>query len=419
MPVATLLTIALIAFNDGELAPAGPASGLQRAIALAAVVEVTNDQDTGPGSFRAAVEQGNADPSVTFIRFDRGIVEVELASTLVYTGPQPLRIDGRGAALSGSATCDCDVLVTTGGGGLLLENLTIENASRNGVLVEVPKDARGDVRVDLRAVTLRDNGLNGLVVDDQVSDDGIGADSDAGIVLVIASSTVLGNGFRAGFSDFDGVRIDEGGGGGLEATIHDSRFADNAGDGLELDERGDGNATADVWHSVFDANGEQPQDPDDLEDGLDVDEANDGDVDARIVGSTANGNFDQGFDLSEDGAGSILLWMTLVDASGNGVEGIKLIEDEEDAGGGGIDARLQNVTASESQTDDGVQVEEFGPGDLAAHLVYSTLRDNAADGVHVAEDGEGQGVLHLQAVAAAGNGGDPVDATGVEVIRVP
>jgi hypothetical protein len=417
MLLIAALGSALTACNDG-LAPIGPQQA-EWLLQPAAVAQVTNELDAGPGSFRAAVEAANADPSITLIRFPSGLGTIDLSSAVIYSGAQSLRIDGQEAILRGTTGCDCDLLVANGGADLTLENLTFENAPRSGVVVDVPGSATGDIGVALREVTIRDNGLYGLVVDDQAGDDGAGADSNAGILLVIASSSVTGNGFRPGFSDFDGIRVDEGGAGDLYATIHGSIFTGNAGDGVELDELGRGSATADLRQSFFDDNGEQPQNPEDLEDGFDIDEADEGDVSVRIVHATASGNFDQGSDLDEEGPGGIRLVMSQVVASGNLEEGIKLTEDEETEAGGGIDVDFTNVAASNSQTDDGVQLEEFGPGDLSGRLVHSTFDGNDSDGIKVDQEGAGGGVLRRQSVQAVGNGDDPIDADGVEVVEVP
>jgi hypothetical protein len=385
----------------------------------AATAEVTNNYDAGPGSFRAAVLEANGDPSIRSIRFRPRVGGIELASTVLYTGSQSLHIDGQGARLAGTPGCDCDLLLANGGGDLALSELTIENSLRSGIVVVVPPGATGVLEVSLRKVVIRNNGLHGLAVDDQVGDDGTGADSESGIHLDVDSSMIAGNGFRAGFSDFDGIRIDEGGNGDLRARVHDSRFVENAGDGLELDERGPGSAVADVGRTAFDRNGRQPQNPEDLEDGFDIDEADEGDIVVSIVHSTASGNFDEGVDLGEEGPGNIRFEATRLVASGNVDEGIKVSEDAETEAGGDIDVELQNVTASNSQEDDGMHFEEFGPGDLEARVLETTIRDNAAYGINVDQTTPGEGKLGLEKVTFGGNGDDDVDATEVEVIQLP
>ena len=47
------------------------------------------------------------------------------------------------------------------------------------------------------------------------------------------------------------------------------------------------------------------------------------------------------------------------------------------------------------------------------------MNGNDGDGIKVDQEGAGGGVLRLQNVEILANGGDPVDASGVEVVRVP
>jgi hypothetical protein len=65
-------------------------------------VFVTNSNDSGAGSFRAAIEQANGDVNITRIHFLGSVSTISLASTVRYTGFQGLTIDGNGASLDGS-----------------------------------------------------------------------------------------------------------------------------------------------------------------------------------------------------------------------------------------------------------------------------------------------------------------------------
>ena len=109
---AAALVLSVAGCSD-QVAPSGPSGGAASELRLAAVVDVTSALDAGPGSFREAIESANLDPSVTVVRFDRSVGRVDLASAVVYSGSQPLRIEGRGATLAGASGCDCDLLVTT------------------------------------------------------------------------------------------------------------------------------------------------------------------------------------------------------------------------------------------------------------------------------------------------------------------
>lgn len=384
-------------------------------------LRVTHVGDDGAGSFRAAIEAANANPAVRTIRFDKGLGTVQLSATVVYTGSQSLRIEGRDAVLDLSdAPFDGNGLASTGGADLVMRNLTIANASGHGLFVDVPGYAEDDLQVSLTRVTLEGNGRHGLFIDDQTNDvDQTGADSDAGVVLRITSSEILDNGFRPDVSDFDGVRVDEGGPGRIAATILSSRFTGNAGDGVELDEMGPGDVVLNAIGSDFDDNGAQPQDPDDLEDGLDIDEAGPGSIQVALVRVSANGNSDEGIDFDEEGTGDINAAMTNVEASRNIDSGITFTEDENELAGGSVRFVLTNVTASGSSDDDGLKLEEFGDGDLNGTIVNSSIEDNADDGIQVEQADAGDGRLRLLFVSVAGNADDDINADNVEVVRVP
>jgi hypothetical protein len=214
-----LTAVTAAACGDGSLDTTGV--DLEPTAAMAGAAKVTNGNDAGPGSLRQAIETANANPGVNVIQLDNGIGTIELQTSLVYTGTQPLRINGRGAAIDGPD--NGNGFTANGGGNLTLRDLTFQNAYGNGVFVEVPAGSAGMLKVSLENVTLQDNGLHGLHIDDQVDDvNDTGSDSDAGIQLSMASSIVDGNGFRPDISDYDGVRVDEGGMGDLVVTVHKS-----------------------------------------------------------------------------------------------------------------------------------------------------------------------------------------------------
>ena len=65
---------------------AGAVLVVQVGAASAGSAQVTNANDAGPGSFRAAVVLANADASVGHIVFVGNLDSIELQSTVVYTG---------------------------------------------------------------------------------------------------------------------------------------------------------------------------------------------------------------------------------------------------------------------------------------------------------------------------------------------
>ena len=158
-------------------------------------VKVTESGDTGAGTFRAAVEEANADESISSILFSPQLGAVALQSSVTYHGGQCLVIDGKDVVIEPEGGGDFDLLVSAGGADLSLKSMTLQNSGGGGILIEVPDDATGTVRVTLSKVTLADNGLEGILIDDC---DGPDLDtcggSDAGVDLRVISSTISGNG---------------------------------------------------------------------------------------------------------------------------------------------------------------------------------------------------------------------------------
>ena len=281
-----------------------------------------------------------------------------------------------------------------------------------GVLA-VPRGASGTVDVSLLDVTLAGDALSGLWIEDPPHA------SNAGIALVSRGSTITGSGFRPGpaFADFDGVRVNEGGGGDLSLVVHDSRVVRDAADGVELEEQGAGDVRSLVHGSRFDDSGDQPQNPDDLEDGFDVDEAGSGSIVAAFVRASVNGNEDEGIDLDEEGTGDIRGTMLLVVTLGNLDAGISYTEDGLERAGGDVEFVFTRVDASDARDGDGIEVEEFGGGDMRGTILGSTVSRNHDDGIQAQEDDAGKETLHLRSVVVEGSGDDAVNADGVEVDR--
>lgn len=403
--------------TDPPLAPVVQATRTEAATVSFGSVWVHDDADAGPGSFRAAVEAANADPSIHAIRFRGHVGVVALAAPVTYTGSQGLAIDGHGVTIDAGATTDG--FVSNGGADLWLTRLTVRNAGEDGVQVDVPASATGEIVVDLHSVTIAGAGEYGLHVDDQA-----GA-SAASIRFSMIHTRILDNGFAPGKDDRDGVRIDEGGPGGIVARIQHATVTGNAADGVEFDEQGDGDVRTVIVHTAFEDNGTQPQLPSDLEDGFDIDEADDGSIDLVVRQSSASRNEDGGFDLDEEGPGDIVAVMTQVTAADNLQENIKLSEDVEveetedpDDGSGGIYVRFAGVRSFGSG-DNGIQLEEFGNGDVNGVLLHCVSSANGDDGLNVDQQDAGGGTLRLIASVFEDNADDDVNVDGVSVVRRP
>jgi hypothetical protein len=386
----------------------------------ASVVRVTTAQDSGPGSFRAAVARANADPSVTRIEFRLGLGTISLAAPVVFGGKQALDVIGSGATLDGSGlpASAAALFLARGGGNLSVAALTVKNAPQQGLTYQVPPGSTGSRKVVLTAVQILGNKGHGVLVNDQDAPDEAGdpdadppvppnpAGSEAALEVWVVGSRIAGNGFGAG--DRDGIRVNEGAGGNLKAVISLTKIERNGGDGVELDERGPGDASFNESATQVTANG--VLDPADLDDGMDVDESGDGDVVGSVTASSANDNYEEGWDLNENDAGNFEVDMTLVGASRNGEEGIDFEEDDDFAGGGDLVTTLVGIEANGNKGGDaGLKIREKGDGNLEATVRSPVTKDNLAGGISVREDAVGSLTAAIERPTSSGNTGHGTD----------
>ena len=168
-------------------------------------------------------------------------------------------------------------------------NPPVTNARRNSHGV-VPDDASGTLAIRLQDVTIRENGLHGILINDQAeyfndpastSEEG----SPASLLVDVIDSRFERNGFT--LIDSDGLRINEGGEGTLEPVVRGTQFVGNGSFAEE-----------------------------DLDDGIDVDEGGAGDLVGRFNDVVASRNFEQGVDLNENDGGDLRVTMADVRRSG-------------------------------------------------------------------------------------------------------
>ena len=411
------LAILAAACTDNAETPLEPTAVLSN---LGAVARVTTRTDDGPGSLRQAVLRANTDPSVGTIRFDGGVGPIRLLQPVIYSGTQALVIRGEGAKLDGGALpAGESALVAEGGGDLTITELTVAHAPGNGITVKVPDLATGVFTVRLHEVTIVDNGLHGILINDQaeyfidplsVSEAG----SAASLLVQVSDSRFERNGFA--LIDSDGLRVNEGGEGSLQAEIRGTRFANNGADGLELDERAAGDADFVLRRSTLIGNGSFTSE--DFDDGIDVDEGGKGDLIGRFNHVVANKNFEQGVDLNENDVGDLRVSMADVSAADNSEEGIEFEEDDDVAGGGDIVAELIRVSTRRNGGaggDAGLKLREKGDGNLVARLVEAVSLgnrllsgDDPVSGILLREDEEGDLTADLVQAVARRNGGDGI-----------
>jgi hypothetical protein len=449
----SLVGLAILAAGCTERgeSPMEPSSALAD---LGAAAQVTTKADDGPGSFRAAVARANSDPSIGTIRFAAQLGTVKLSQPVTYSGAQALVIRGEGVRLDGSGLpAGASAFEADGGGNLTIRNLTVLRAPGNGITIKVPDAASGDFRVWLDEVVIRENGLHGVLINDQaeyftdpasVSEEG----SAASLRVEVYDSRFVRNGFT--LIDSDGLRVNEGGEGSLHFLAFGSLFAGNGADGLELDERAAGDADFVLRRSELVDNGAFTSE--DYDDGIDVDEGGEGDLIGRFAAVTASRNFEQGLDLNENGPGDIRVTMADVLAASNFQEGVELEEDDDVAGGGGIEADLRRITtrgngreggdaglklrekgegdltarlADIVSTDNevaaggdpvaGIQVREDENGDLSGQISGATVRRNSGAGTTLEQEPEGTGEVRFSRYTAANNGEGAIESEGVAV----
>ena len=368
----------------GALGVAAVVAATAAGTGSAADVAVTNANDSGPGSFRAAIAAASGNASIGRVVFS-GVGTVELAATVEYTGTQALEIVGNGAVLDGSRLgSDAAAFASQTTGNLVIRTLTVRDAPGEGVAYQVPAGSSGARAVTFDRVQILGNGGHGVLVNDQDfpeivdPDNGIPrhpAGSAASLLVSVTKSTIADNGHVAG--DRDGIRVNEGAAGDLTFTLVDTRVEGNGGDGVELDERGPGDAAFTVSGSRLTGNG--PFDPDDLDDGMDVDESLEGDVIGTVIRTVASDNFEEGLDFNENDAGNMDVTLSQLEANGNREEGIDLEEDDDFAGGGNLVVAASQITADRNGVDGGdggLKIREKGVGDLRVALSRITAGGN-------------------------------------------
>jgi hypothetical protein len=167
--------------------------------APASKVFVTNSNDSGPGSFREAINQANGNPAVTRVQVRGDVTIVSLNQTVLFTGAQDLTIDGNGATLDGANIApEGPALRVTGGGNLTVSDLTVRDAPAEGIAFEVPTFATGIVYVSLIRVGIIGNAGHGVLVNDQDDPATAGiveGDSPWSVAVSIVHSRFIGNGF--------------------------------------------------------------------------------------------------------------------------------------------------------------------------------------------------------------------------------
>jgi hypothetical protein len=249
-------------------------------------------------------------------------------------------------------------------------------------------------------------------------------DSAAGIRLVVNRSAIIDNG-RLPLTyddstatgcprDFDGVRVDDGGAGGVSASVTRTVVTGNLADGVEYDERDAGHVISYAAFSTFSANGESGTTGDgleDLDDGFDIDEAGDGNLVATFYRVDVEDNRDEGLDLDEEGKGDAKLRVTRVNANRNEDQGVKIDESND----GSLTASIYRSTVNDSLSQDGIEFTEEDDGDLDARIWRSTVTGNDDAGVKGEQQPTGSGTLRIVNSDLSGNNDGATDVDSGEI----
>ena len=363
---------------------------------------VTSNADSGEGTLRAALEAGE-----TTIEIDPSVGDIDLDSPLVYAGREALTLRGSGQTIDGAGFGTDPILTLADGASLKVSDLTfdagggdedgpyerlVNEGGGKAIFIDVPLDATGVVSLAMRDVVVRGTGNHGVHVSDCVLDDGDpdacgagatgdGEGSDAGVRVHLVRVLIEESGF--GKQDADGLRVDERGPGSIFFYSKDSTFYRVGADGVELDEGGVGRVAINVRDNAFIENGEfclvgpfDPEDGDDpcnddgepdVDDGFDIDEEGPGSIVGYVISSQVVDNYDEGLDFDEAGSGGTNLHFYDIYSDGNEDEGIKVSEED----GGDNKAELVGVI-----TDGDLEFEEEGNGHIVVSLTDSAVGDD-------------------------------------------
>lgn len=417
---------------------------------------VSNGNDMGPGSLRAALNSGK-----NKVKILKSVGTINIDSTLEYSGTAPLTIKGKGQTVETAnnvtlfaATQGANVTIRnlnfSGPGGFDINNRgDLNGPAGKGIFVDVRDDQTGTVKLNLSNVSVSGVANHGIHVSDcSLADDcgggsgGGGEGSSASINVVLNNVTVddAGN----GKFDADGLRVDERGDGSIIATISRSTFINVGADGVELDEGNDGDVQVMTKFSDFSDNGNycneavigpfvpdpdegefDPEDqvtedmiqssygsPDDscIELEIDTYDADPVTGEEYVEAFEYGIDLDDGFDIDEAGAGSLNSMMILSTINRNLDEGVDF--DEEDDGD--INAQYIGTSASENK-DDGYKHSEEGAGSVNAKVMISSATDNGGKGFVFEEEDDGN--LKVKVVATSTSNNDDSDDTGIEAVQ--
>ncbi|NVJ66972.1 MAG: hypothetical protein HWE16_10820 [Gammaproteobacteria bacterium] len=380
---------------------------------------VTNGNDSGAGSLRAALASGSQT-----VHISSKVQLIKLEKTLTYNNPHKLHIFGAGQTIDATAIDpNTDILSISGAGDLLVTDLNLIGSfdgvnddptnpmGGKGIEVNISPAATDMVTAEFRNVFLTGVGHHGIHISDcSFGDDcgsgsgGAGDGSAASVAVKLTNVHVDKVGF--GRADADGVRVDERGEGSIYFTAKDSIFTNVGADGVELDEGNNGDVISHVSGSQFNRNGEYcnlvtvfegtPCDDDgdrDVDDGFDIDEAGEGDLISRVTNSQVMYNFDEGLDFDEEDGGNIDSTVIDTQAIGNQDEAFKMSEE----GAGDLIAVLRNIfTFDNNGSKEGIELEEADNGNVDVKVVKSLMIGGDDELLKIEQEDAGKGKVKVR-----------------------
>ncbi len=436
------------------LAAAAFFAGATAAQAMTPII-VTNTQDAGQGSLRAALaEASEAEHAAQVVIAAEG--DVVINESLVYTGEAALEIIGNGHRIRTHE--NVDILVSANGGNLSVSDLAFEGPGQfsilnrgdqsgetagKGIFIDVRDDQRGVVELMLENVTVKGVANHGIHVSDCDLADDCGAGAGGGgegspASISVQLNNVKVDGVGNGKFDADGLRVDERGQGDIHLRAFASEFARVGADGLELDEGQDGDIFSTIVTTDFIDNGAycdpamlqafMPAVPEaEFDDG----ERQPSEIPQAVSGSPDDGCFeynvdtydsgyveeyeiaidvDDGIDFDEADNGNLNLVMVNAVISGNYDEGVDM--DEAGADGGNL---TYINTVAYGNADDGFKMSEEDAGSVHGTMVGSISRDNGGKGAVFEEENGGD--VHVRVTDTHTANNDDSDDTGLEIVQ--
>lgn len=420
---------------------------------FAETLTVTTLAATGEGSLQAALDAAGAssEPSNIMIIAPG---EIATAQGLTYRGGSPLSIYGNGASVTSAANVTLfsafdareitliDMAFQGPGGFSITARGDIGGPAGKGIFIDVAEDAEGTIGLQLINVSVAGVAGHGIHISDcTLADDcgggegGGGEGSAASILVQLADVTITNVG--QGSFDADGLRVDERGPGDITLTGMYVNVRGVGADGIELDEGQSGDVIVDLIHSNFIENGnycdpatldaylpdaregefrefeiivgDLPRPAEDTPDmacfELELDTYDGGSVEEYEYTI----DVDDGLDIDEAGPGSIIATFSVGEMIGNYDEGY----DFDEAGPGDIDVVFTGIIGN-GNIDNAIKLSEEGPGSVYLTATAVEASSNGSVGI-VAEEEDG-GDLTMALIGSATSGNDGGDL-GVEAVQ--